>query len=276
MKTEQLKGFTLMEVVTAIVVIAILMSLLMPALSQVKKIALETRQKAQNASIGIGIEVYKNDFGEYPPSHGSNPANCSSRQAYCGAQTLSEAMFGLDLLGFHSESVYNPDDSNDPVGFYMNDPNLEHRVGPYLDRTNIGVFTPYQIFERNTCSEGLEPSRYLICDVFTTVNRTVGRKIYKVGTPILYFRANESALNTQLIPSAAANGDNIYDYTDNYYLMALKRSCILSAIILKNNPKKNLPYRQSILYAPHLSNITTFTANFPTQMRSVILSTAMA
>jgi len=241
-----LTGFTLLEILTVIVIIAILIGILMPALAQIKKLAKETKQKAQLGSIDVGINLYKNDFGEYPPSHGSNDPADSYKFSYCGAQTLAEAMFGQDLLGFHEESTYVNEGTNNtlpntsPPRLYtfpgMTDPqrdaSLSKRKEPYLDRTNIGVFTPRQIFNRNTYpSDYLVSDRYVICDVFTAVSRTIKiggmEKTYKVGSPVLYFRANTSPENTELIPYLPTDlpinhAMNIYNYRDNYFLIMLK------------------------------------------------------
>ncbi|MCX5632102.1 MAG: prepilin-type N-terminal cleavage/methylation domain-containing protein [Phycisphaerae bacterium] len=230
------RGFTLPELLTAIAIIAILIGVLMPALSQVKRIAKETKQKAQIGSIEMAIMIYKQDTGAYPPSEGYN-LGISNNYSYCGAQTLAEAMFGQDLLGFHVESGYVnegkdntvPDTSKLYIYTGIQDANrdvsLSKRKGPYLDRTNISVFTLGQIFNKDTyTSNFIVSDRYVICDVFTAVNRSSGVKNYKIGTPILYFRANPSAVNTELIPSTNVNDHpkNIYNYMDNYRLMALK------------------------------------------------------
>ena len=241
MKTKKIKGFTLPEILTVMVIIAIMVSILMPALSKVKRLAKDVKQKAQIVSIEMGVTIYKNDFGEYPPSHGSNAPADSYSFSYCGAQTLAEAMFGQDLLGFHEESTYvNEGKDNtlantyNPPRYYVfpgmttndRDASLSKRKEPYLDRTNISVFTPQDIFDTDTYSPGMLVSdRYVICDVFTAVNKEINGKTYKIGTPVLYFRANPSALNTQLI--APADGDpvrlaeNIYNLRDNYFLLFL-------------------------------------------------------
>jgi len=238
------RGFTLPELLTVIAIIVILIGVLMPALAQVKKLAKETKQKAQLGSIDVGINLYKNDFGEYPPSHGSNDPADSDCFPYCGAQTLAEAMFGQDLLGFHQKSIYRnegkdntiPDASKLYTFAGMTDPrrdtSLSERKEPYLDRTNIGVFTPRQIFNRNTYpSDYLVSDRYVICDVFTAVSRKIEiggmEKTYKVGSPVLYFRANPSPENTELFPYLPTDlpinhAMNIYNYRDNYFLIMLK------------------------------------------------------
>jgi prepilin-type N-terminal cleavage/methylation domain-containing protein len=246
MKTEKFRAFTLPELMTVMVIIAILVGILVPALSQVKKLAKETKEKAQIGSIEIGIELYKNDFGEYPPSHGWKPPPADTNDyIYCGAQTLAEGMFGQDLLGFHPDSVYRADGWKkngttsaddlypapfDPVGNPDHKKNLEARKGAYLDRTNIDVFTPRQIFDRNTSAEFLEPDGYVICDVFTAVSRKItlpngSIKTCKIGAPVLYFRANPSAEYTGLYTGVTVSeiAKNIYNYMDNHWVMNLGR-----------------------------------------------------
>ncbi|MFA5291468.1 MAG: prepilin-type N-terminal cleavage/methylation domain-containing protein [Phycisphaerae bacterium] len=218
-------GFTLVEVLTTLTIIAILIGILLPALGQVKKFAIEARQKAQISSIDIAANLYKNDFGEYPPSHGSSfdPLPANDGINYCGAQTLAEALVGYDLLGVHRNSVFkaNGYDSNSPtpVNLYPSNPdavNLSKRKGPYLDRTNIGVFKPKDIFANLTDLK--YPDNYVICDAFAVVSKKIGGKTYKIGTPVLYFRANPSPVNMQLISSTTVDShlNNIYNYFDNY------------------------------------------------------------
>ena len=171
---NSLTGFTLTEILTVIVIITILAGILMPALNQVKKLAKETKQKAEIGSIDVGLNLYRNDFGEYPPSHGKGiPPNEDDQLPtynYCGAQTLAEAMFGRDLLGFHPDSQYDPCD-----GRYV-PATVNARKDAYLDRTNISVFNPYQVFNRDTYDSlalKVLPTKYVICDVFTAVNRQI-------------------------------------------------------------------------------------------------------
>jgi len=228
------RGFTLPELLTVVAIIALLIGILMPALYQVKKMAKDTKQKAQLVSIEMGINLYKNDFGDYPPSHGWKTAGDNIDYDYCGAQTLTEAMFGQDLLGFHPDSVYREDgldknSSNDlyPDPFNPNSnpvhkKNLDSRKGPYLQRENIGVFRvgpipPDEGVFKPFNFNGLAKDRYVICDVFTQVNRTIGGKSYKVGTPILYFRADTS--RTDINPATNNVKDRIYNFYDNQVLV---------------------------------------------------------
>jgi prepilin-type N-terminal cleavage/methylation domain-containing protein len=228
-KHKLVRGFTLVELLTAVAIIAILLGVLMPALSEIKKLARTTRQKAQNNSIEIGLSLYKSDKGEYPPSHGYDPNNNTDPNrcdyTYSGAQTLAEAMFGMDLLNFHPDSVFRSDGRDAAGNIVYQATQLSTRKEAYLDRTNLGVFEPGQIF--NTVPFQLKADGHMICDTFT-VNKSIGGKQYKVGTPLLYFRANLSPINTQSIWYTVANMSwhprNIYNYFDNYGAIAAGRA----------------------------------------------------
>jgi prepilin-type N-terminal cleavage/methylation domain-containing protein len=234
MKAERIKGFTLIELLIVLAIVAMLIGLLMPALSEVRKYAGNVKQKAQINAIEIALSLYKNEtvFGQYPPSHGYDPCSPATTSDpnrpdyyYTGGQTLAEAMFGLDLLGVEPNTIFRSD-SKDIKGnpLYPNPAtktNLDKRKGPYLDRTNFGVFQPYQIFSNPTLLKG---DGHMICDTFTAT-KLIGGKKYKIGTPILYYRANSSAPNTQLIsyaiPPYEPHAQNIYNYSDNYELIHL-------------------------------------------------------
>ncbi|OHB51424.1 MAG: hypothetical protein A2Y10_20480 [Planctomycetes bacterium GWF2_41_51] len=198
------KAFTLIEVLTAVVIIAILVGILIPALNMVRKIAKDTQQKAQIASIEIGLSMYKNEdtFGDYPPSVGS------TGNTYCGAQTLTEAMLGQDLLGVDPNTEYKP---NELGGLYAD---ANDRKGPYLDRTHISVLTPDHIF--NSVTTSLEKDMYVICDVYSAVKKSVtfssgSVKKVNISTPILYYRADTSKTTT----------NDVYDFADNKELTDL-------------------------------------------------------
>ncbi len=207
-------GFTLIEVLTAVVIIAILVGILVPALNMVRKIANDAKQRAQIASIEIGLSLYKNEdsFGDYPPSHGYNDT-----YNYCGAQTLAEAMFGQDLLGVDPNTQYDPDNPvyDDESASYSTD----NRKGPYLDRTNITVLTPADLFKSTAPLGSLIDDKYVICDVYGHYTKPItvrnSTKRVKIGAPVLYFKADTSKVGI----NASAPQDSVYNFSDNYRIV---------------------------------------------------------
>ena len=99
-------GLTMMELLIVLGIIAILVGLLVPALTVVRQMARETKQKAQFATIEMALAAFKNDDGDYPPSDWT-PVPVTGD--YCGSQKLAEALLGWDLLGFHPNSAWRAD-----------------------------------------------------------------------------------------------------------------------------------------------------------------------
>ena len=220
MKRER-KGFTVVELLIVLAIIALLVGILLPALTAVKEAAKNAKQKAQFATIDMGLQAFRNDQGDYPPSDGWDYAG-GGALPYCGAQKLAEALVGWDMLGFHPKSDWNWDGRTD-AGLYVYDANdpllLDQRKGPYLDLESANVFrlgdisARYPGLYRNTGS--LAPDTFVLCDVFTdrTVRMPNGETV-KAGAPILYYKADVSG--RQLT--------QIYDARDNDSLVLLKEN----------------------------------------------------
>jgi len=189
-KLNKSLGFTIVELLTVMGVIAILIGLLAPALSLVKDYSKEIQQKAQFHSIEVGLGMYKTEFGSYPPSidnraayyPGSPPVagDLGYDSAYGGANKLAEAMIGLDMLGFHPASAFRADGLNlrdenlipgdppdlQPFSVYhagFPDPklpnfgetakeNVDNRKGPYIDLENANAFKMSDVYEDITLS----------------------------------------------------------------------------------------------------------------------------
>lgn len=215
-------GFTILEILTVMVVIAILVGVLIPALTMVQRIAKETQQRAQLATIEFALEAFKGDYGDYPPSDFLNSADLD----YCGAQMLSEALLGWDLMGFHPDSEWNgdgqDDDDNDEIYPYPLDQdnpddiaNLKERRGPYLELATTKVFQLDGLFT-NTLQ--LKGDTYVLCDVFGIKKvRLSDGSIVRAGTPILYYRANTS----KKVMNETNWNENIYNVYDNQILVKI-------------------------------------------------------
>ncbi|MEJ2647701.1 MAG: prepilin-type N-terminal cleavage/methylation domain-containing protein, partial [Sedimentisphaerales bacterium] len=127
-------GLTLVEILVVLGIIALLLGLLLPAMTTVKNSAKEVKQKAQFGSINLALVTFKNDYGDYPPS------NCPVGGNYTGAQKLAEALVGWDLQGFHPKSAWRAD------GLDMNGGNLTY--DPLKTRDADGDGVPDTLRER--------------------------------------------------------------------------------------------------------------------------------
>jgi len=217
-------GFTTVELLITIAIIAMLVGLLLPALSAVRKAAKEAKQKAQLTTIELAIVAFKNDYGDYPPSAWT-PAPFTGD--YCGGQKLAEALVGWDLLGFHPKSAWRFDgyDGLTPNGPLTYDPDrkrgnatFDERKGPYLelataDAFRLGISAPGQQDGLFDDPRPLAANTYVICDVFGAKKITLAPgKTAIAGTPILYYKANTSGKSIT----------NIYEQSDNDAIVYIK------------------------------------------------------
>jgi type II secretory pathway pseudopilin PulG len=230
-------GFTVVELLTVIGIMAMLVALLIPAVTAVRLTAKRVSQKAQFASIEISLTAFKTDYGDYPPSNWWDPApGLAGPRNYCGAQKLAEALVGWDLMGFQPKSDFRANGSND-AGLFVYNPNdavlMAQRKGPYLEPASAGVFRLADISPDKPGlfidTVELAPDTFVLCDVFS-VKRITFRKpgifettTQNAGTPILYYRANTSSKS--LIPSGSPANyqDQIYNPRDNFPIINLGR-----------------------------------------------------
>ncbi|MBN1975436.1 MAG: prepilin-type N-terminal cleavage/methylation domain-containing protein [Sedimentisphaerales bacterium] len=197
-------GLTLVEMLVVLGIIAILVGVLLPAMTAVKNHAKETKQKAQFSAINLALITFKNDYGDYPPS------NCPLGGNYSGAQKLAESLLGWDLLGFHPKTSWRADGYDGSGGSSTYDPQkvrdidndgvfdtLKERKSPYLDTETANVFKLGYVSGDRT---GLFPNpsplasnTYVLCDVFNykQVILSDGRAV-NAGSPVLYYKANTS------------------------------------------------------------------------------------
>lgn len=212
-------GFTVVELLAAVGIVALMTGLLIPAMGMVRRVAREAKQKAQFATIELSLTMFKNDYGDYPRSDWPLPPAPGSD--YCGSQKLAEALLGWDLLGFHPESDFRSNgftddgrfiyDANNPVFFGQ-------RRGPYLELATANAFRLGQISVLKPGlfydTRPLAPDTFVLCDVFGAKKITLPNgKAVRAGAPILYYRANTSEKTIS----------GIYNVYDNDALVLVKQ-----------------------------------------------------
>ena len=204
------RAFTIVELAMVVIIIAMLLSILLPSVVAVRAKAKETAQKAQLNAISTALEAFKQDYGYYPPSY---QYGTTTQTYYCGAQQLAEALLGWDLMGFDPNSAWRVDGMN-ILGTMSNYTfaTLPDRKGPYLELATANAFRLYRdLFNNNDSSI---PPTCVLCDVYRVRKWTDPNtgKIISAGSPILYY----SATANKTIDMAVTITNRTYNYNDNW------------------------------------------------------------
>jgi len=224
---QRAAGFTLIELLTALAVVAVLLALIVPAFNLITKQALNVRQKGQFNRIEVALEAFRTDFGDYPRSR--------PNYQYYGAQMLAEAVVGWDGFGFHPNSVFSFDGTDNPSqtgprnpvyvapGDSTWDQNVKSRKGPYLELEAAGAvqLTNMELHRPNVTPPSKQwpaATTYVLADSFGKVTHAKTKK--KTGMPILYFKANTSGTLHPMDDANVADNDPmwpqcIFDIHDN-------------------------------------------------------------
>ncbi|HUU19050.1 MAG TPA: hypothetical protein VMW72_18000 [Sedimentisphaerales bacterium] len=213
-------AFTIIELLTVMSIIVILIGVLVPALSNVRKYAQKVKQMAQFNSMQSAIELFNNEHDGYPPSGAMDGAG----QPYCGAMKLCEAMMGRDLLGFHPDSAFRADgmDVTGTRDIYLpTKENLSARLGPFLQLDNANAYRLVDIYGPSQTAP-FQENIFVLCDVYTRQMRTG----IKSGMPVLYYKAETSnnLHDPNTAPTPQDNMGNIYNYWDNHALVNLGKA----------------------------------------------------
>jgi type II secretory pathway pseudopilin PulG len=239
-------GFTIIELLTVMSIIIILISLLVPGLNRARKAAKDMAQRAQFYEISKALADYRNDHqDEYPDSNRLDYD--TTRNPYCGAMKLCEALVGQDGMGYNPDSRLlasglDPSlvalypfnlcvkiDPADPAFTAEMKQNIRKRVR-YLENPNTKAVSLAMLYgTARAATYSSVGVNAVLTDVYNRAAISLDPSVCpslageKVGMPILYYKADvrKFSLDANDAVTGKENPDNIYDYRDNHDLVAL-------------------------------------------------------
>ena len=105
-KSNRSRGFTLVELLVVITIIAVLIALLLPALSRAKEMAIRVRCASNLRSFGQALFEYANDYEQYPGQRNISTGLPITRSD--GETSFPNAMLGWEcdtLMTYMTSSI---------------------------------------------------------------------------------------------------------------------------------------------------------------------------
>ena len=198
-------GFTLVELLTVVSIIALLISILLPSLANARRQARNVTISKMFNSIETGMEQFHLDFNEYPDSTrredpidynlavGNGGLGLPNGDVLSGAHWLARAMRGYDTQGMDAGGASL---RGAPASVSETALRPTERKTPYM--------------EGNIYASDADANVFRAGGSFAITERAVVKDIF--GGPILYYRANPRA---QLPMSNSVSGGGIYNFVDN-------------------------------------------------------------
>jgi len=190
------KGFTLVELLVTIGIIGLLAGIAIPTGIKALNASRLARMESDMRAIAVGIEAYRQDFGDYPRP---DPANASSSR---GAQTLCRSLLAPGPAGNPTNQAIAPgDDGADGLGF-----RIRRRVASHPSGAVDANGMPIMIFD-NWLFQGKVYGPY-VEKLSATATDGTGVIRSDVGGDVLYYiwnprlKAFDPADNVSYMPNA--------------------------------------------------------------------------
>lgn len=101
------KGFTLIELLMVAFIIAIMLTLLAPAVMKYRSFAMRKKTESHIQTIRLALSSYRDSFGRFPPSE-PDLAQTTSYDVYYGSKALLYFLNGFDGKGYTVGSTTYP------------------------------------------------------------------------------------------------------------------------------------------------------------------------
>lgn len=202
-RARKLGGFTLVEILVVIGIMVAIAAIAIPMINRARIVGIKTRVAADLQAIGVALDAYKNDFGDYPRFTADNddPALAGPAKKFInGAEMLCLALIGprskdgIDTFPpGHASDTFDGDGADGP-GFRTSVPPSDAASADLAKRRMPRVYGPY-----------MDPAKFKLADP-AAMTTTPDLKLHEpknlvmlsyYDTPILYFpsRAQKASIN---------------------------------------------------------------------------------
>ncbi len=213
-------GFTLVELLTVVGIISLLIGILLPSLSRARDQARRVKVAGTLSSIEKGLEMFHNDFGDYPDSgERDDPvtdyAGATKQDELFGAHWLARAMLGHDLQGVDAAGLVLRNEYEikvDPPGsgnitVVPAGTGSGMRMADVAGKDRKGLYVEGNIVMRDTDAR-LKPG-----GDYQPTGRPILFDAYQ--QPILYYRAHSRSRRPFSVHGEGAEQVGIYNQWDN-------------------------------------------------------------